>query len=141
MPIFKLGHAAGLVHDVVARLQVEVVRSRQDGLRTGGANLFRGKCLDRGFGRHRDKGRGLNITVRGVDDTAAAVLTGAFGQALADVETQVHLYSSSLCAGLGVGAGVACLASQSSSRAVPSMSRVGRIFASHFGIHHVSWTP
>ena len=87
VPVLEFRHAAGLVHDVVARLQVEMIGIGQNGLRSGGANLLRRQGLYRGLGRHRDKRRGGDIAVRGVDNTTAAMLAGAFGQALIDVET------------------------------------------------------
>ena len=75
MPILEGSHATGLIHDVVARLQVEVISVGQDGLRAGGPDLFRGQRLYRGLGGHRDEGRGLDISMRRMDNAGAAVLS------------------------------------------------------------------
>ncbi len=86
MPVLELRDPTCLVHDVVARLQVEVIRVGEDGLRARLTDLLRGQRLDRRLRRHGDKRRGLDIAVRGMNHAGAAVLAAAFGQARVHVE-------------------------------------------------------
>ena len=88
MPAFKLGDAAGLVDNVMARLQVQVVRVGQDRLRTGEPNLFRAQRFHRRFCGHRDKRRGINRAMRG-GDRARAALHSRQVQVGVDGETQI----------------------------------------------------
>ena len=72
MPIHELGNAAGLIHNIGAGLQIQVVGVTEDGLRTGRANLFRCQGFHSSARTHGDKSGCVNIPVGSVDSTSAA---------------------------------------------------------------------
>lgn len=82
-PVHERTQAAGLGHDVRARLQVEVIRVGQDGL---GAKLFHGlrqHRFDGGGGSDRDERRGVDVAVGrmdGSDPAESALQLGRHGE-------------------------------------------------------------
>ncbi len=78
-PVHERAQAAGLVQDVRARLQVQVVGVGQHGLRAEFGNGFRQHGLDRGLGADGDERRGLDLAVRGGDGAGPAQELTAVG--------------------------------------------------------------
>ena len=72
VPVHEGSDAAGLVHNVGAGLEVEVVGVAEDGLCAGGADLLGGEGFDGGAGADGDEGGGVNVPVGGVDGAGAA---------------------------------------------------------------------
>ena len=68
IPGHEPAHSPGLVHQIGARLQEEVVGIGQHGLGTQIGELIGGERLDAGLGAHDDERRGRDVAVRGVDD-------------------------------------------------------------------------
>ena len=67
VPVHELVQTACLLHDVVARSQIEVVRVAQDDLGTHLFNLFRAHGLYCGRSSNRHEYRRLNIAVWRMD--------------------------------------------------------------------------
>ena len=78
VPVLEGGHAAGLVDDVRAGLQVEVVRVGKDCLRPRGSHLLRGQGLHRRFGCDGDEGGGVDVPVRCFKHTHPALRQSCF---------------------------------------------------------------
>ena len=90
VPVLEGRHSPGLVDDVLAGLQVEMVRVREDRLRAGGAHLLRGQRLDGRLGGHGDERRGGDLTVRRADHARAPVHRVPAGRRLGGVQARVH---------------------------------------------------
>ena len=71
-PVHERAQAAGLVDDVRARLQVQVVGVGQNRLRTKLFHGLRQHRLDGGLGADGDERRRMDVTVRGADHPGAA---------------------------------------------------------------------
>ena len=78
-PVHERAESAGVVDDVGAGLQVEVVGVGQHGLRAEFAHGLWQHRFDRRLGADRDERRGLDVAVRGVDDAGATPPAGQFG--------------------------------------------------------------
>ena len=66
-PVLEGGNTAGLINNVRARLEVEMVGVGQHRLRARGFDLLGGERFHGCLGAHGDKRRGVNIAMRGVD--------------------------------------------------------------------------
>ena len=75
VPVLEPRQTARRLHDVGARLQVQVVRVRQHRLRAGVPDLLGRQRLHRRLRAHRDERRRLHVPVRGADDSGSPRLT------------------------------------------------------------------
>ena len=75
------------VGPVRTRLYEEVIGVGQNGLSSQLRHGLRQQGLDRGLGPDDDEGRGLDITVRGVDDASAPI---GVVEVRGDVESEWH---------------------------------------------------
>ena len=133
-PVHEGREAAGLVDDVGARLEVEVIGVGQHRLGAERSHHIRGERLDVRLGSHGNEGRRGNGAVRGVND-AGSPQAALGAQARADLESAVGAVGSRRGRGregrdlLGSGGGepVVLHRSNTSSFFRPSLRRMAAI--------------